>query len=231
MRTLIVCSMLASTAGAAAQEPTPIQTPMIVTTGEAVVRRAPDRAYMSVTVESRAKNPRDAQRQNAEAMTAVQQRLAPAGIGKDAVRTLGYDLQQEFDFVQGRRIPREFVARNSIDIRVDDVNRVGEVMDLVVQGGATSLGGVRFDLQDRTMVEREALRQAVTDARGRAEAAAAGAGRSIDRILRIEDQRDGSIGPPVRPMAMARTMEAAPTPIEPGLIEIRGHVTLTVSIR
>ena len=111
-------------------------------------------------------------------------------MAKDAIRTLGYDLEQEFDFTQGRRVPREFVARNAIEVRVDEIARVGELLDVVVQGGATSVSGVRFDIQDREKVERDALRLAVVDARSRAEAAAAGAGRAIDRIIKIEDARE-----------------------------------------
>jgi len=217
----------------AAQEPVRPQEPVIVTVGEAVVRRAPDRAFVTVSVETRAKSPRDAQRQNAEAMTAVQQRLAQARLGNDAVRTTGYSIQQEFDFVQGRRVPREFVARNGVEVRVDDVARTGEILDSVVESGATSISGVRFDLKDRDGAEREALKLAVADARARAEAAATGAGRAIDRVLRIEDSRDGGTVPP-RPMVMtmARSAEAgAPTPVEPGYIEIHARVTLTASMK
>ena len=218
---------------ASAQPPDPAaSTNVVVTSGEAVVRQAPDRALVTITVEARAKSPRDAQRQNAESMTAVQQRLTAARIAKDAIRTLGYDLQQEFDFIQGRRVPREFVARNSIEVRVDEIARVGELLDLAVQGGATSIGGVRFDIQDREKVEREALRLAVADARGRAEAAAAGAGRTLDRIIKIEDSREGGIAPPPRPMMMMKSAEAVEqTPVEPGLIEVHARVTLTASMR
>src|SRR5213083_1864037 len=102
-------------AAAAEPPPQPADLPLIVTTGEAVVRRPPDRAFVTVSVETRAKSPRDAQRLNAEAMAEVQQRLAAARVPKDAIRTTGYDLQQEFDFNQGRRIPREFAARNAIE--------------------------------------------------------------------------------------------------------------------
>jgi uncharacterized protein YggE len=184
-------------------------------------------------VEARATSPREAQRQNASAMTEVQKRLADARIPKDAIRTLGYGLEQEFDFVQTRRVPRGFVARNSVEARVDDVARVGEILDAVVQGGATSVSNIRFDLQDRATVEREALRLAVADARARAEAAASGAGRTIDRIIRIEDAREGRVLPPPRPMAaMAMRSEAAQeTPIEPGVIEVRARVTLTASMK
>jgi uncharacterized protein YggE len=164
-------------------------------------------------------------------MTAVQQRLVQARVQKDAVRTLGYDLEQEFDFTGGRRVPREFVARNAIEVRVDEIARVGELLDVAVQGGATSISGVRFDLQDRDKVERDALRLAVADARARAEAAAAGAGRTVDRIVRIEDTREGGVTPMARPMMSMAKAEAAQTPVEPGLVEIRAHVTLTAAMK
>ena len=96
-----------ATARTAAQEPARPQEPVVVTVGEATVRRPPDRALVTISVETRAKSPRDAQRLNAEAMTAVQQRLAQARLGSDAIRTTGYNIQQEFDFVQGKRVPRE----------------------------------------------------------------------------------------------------------------------------
>ena len=92
------------------------------------------------------------------------------------------------DYTDNRRVLRGYVARNTIDIRVDAVDRIGELLEMVVTAGATSVGGVRFDLKDRGKLEREALRLAVSDARERAVAAAAGAGRSFDRILRIEEQ-------------------------------------------
>jgi len=228
-RLMLAALLVASTTAAAAQEALNV----VVTTGEAVVQRAPDRAFVTIASEARAKTSRDAQRQNADTMSAVRQRLTQAGIATDAVRTLGIDLQQEFDFPQGRRVPREYVARNTIEVRIDDLARVGDVLDAAVQGGATSSGGVRFDLRDRSGAEREALRLAVADARARADAAAAGAGRTIDRIVKVEDTRDNLVIVP-RPMmsGMARAeAAAAPTPVEAGTIEIRARVTLTASMK
>jgi uncharacterized protein YggE len=100
--------------------------------------------------------------------------------------------------------------------------------DAAVQAGATSSEGIRFDLKDRAAVEREAIRLAVADARGRADAAASGAGRAIDRIVRIEEGERSS--PMPRPnMAFAR-LEAV-TVVEPGLIDVRASVTLTVAMK
>jgi len=233
MTALALSAAFAFAEPASAQEPPASpQVPSIVTTGEAVVRRAPDRAFLVAAVETRARDPKDAQSQNAKAMNAVQARVAASGISKDAVRTLGYNIQQEFDFVNGRRVPRGYVARNAVEIRVDALERLGELLDAVVQAGATNVSGVRFDLRDRAGAEREALRQAVADARARAEAAASGVGRTIDRVLRIDDTRREPPRPmPMAMMAREQAQADAPTPVEPGEIEIHAQATLTVSIK
>lgn len=228
---LVLCAFALWAASAGAQDRPALrpELPVVVTSGSATVRRAPDRAFATIAVETRARNPRDAQKQNADTAAQMMQRLSQARVGHDAVRTLAFNLEQEFETVPTGRIPRDFVARNTIEVRVDDISRVGEIIDILVRGGATSVSGVRFDIQNRAGAEQEALRLAVADARSRADAAAAGAGLGVDRVLRIEDHRDGGIMPP-RPMVMARAVEAT-TPIEPGLIEIQANVTLTVSLK
>ena len=204
--------------------------PVIVTSGEGLVRGAPDRGYVNFTTETRDRRPKEAQKQNAEAMAAVQQQLRNAGIPPEAIQTLHYDLQPEFDFKDGRQTLRGYVARNTIEVRVDDVRQVGEIIDLSVGSGATAVSGVRFDLKNREALERDALRMAVADARARADAAALGGGVAIERVVRIEEQRSGF--QPPQPMMMAmRESAQADTPIAPGQIEIRANVTLTAAIK
>jgi uncharacterized protein YggE len=218
---------------AAPQSPSLAEPPSVVTVGEGVVKLAPDRAWITVAAESRARSARDAQRANTEAMTAVLGKLKGLGFPPDAIRTSGYDVQPEFDFVNGRQTLRGYVARNSVEVRVDDVTIAGEVLEVAVGAGATSIGGLRFDLKDRAGAEREALRKAVADARVRAEAAAAGAGMRLDRVLRIEEQRASPIEP--RPMLARQSMvanaEMAAPPVAPGEIEVRSTVTLTSAIK
>jgi uncharacterized protein len=230
---LLVAAVFLLPVAGAAQNETAAQTPVIVTSGNAEVKKAPDRAWVSINAESRAKDPKAAQRANTDAMSAVLKTLNGLGLGDDAIRTTGYDLQPEFDYANGRQVLRGYVARNAIDVRVDDVARVGEVLAAAVGSGATSVGGLRFDLKDRAGAEREALRLAVTDARSRADAAASGAGMKVDRVVKIEDHR---VSPPEpRPVMMRQEMAAAAAPVEvpvqPGTISIRAMVTLTAAIR
>jgi uncharacterized protein YggE len=209
------------------------EAPVVVTTGEGVVKLAPDRLWVSIAAESRAKSPKEAQRANADAMKAVLDRLKTLGLPADAIRTSGYDLQPEFDYANGKQSLRGYVARNSVEVRVDDLSRAGDVLDVAVGSGATNVSGVRFDLKDRTAAEREALRNAVADARRRADSAAAGAGMSVDRVVRIEEHR--AMTPEPRPMMMTRQSMVADAagapPIVPGEIEVRVSVTLTSSIK
>src|SRR5262245_44998173 len=228
---IVSCALAAFASTVWAQNTAPAE-PVVIVSGDGIVKAAPDQAFVTIGAESRAKAPKEAQSANATAMTAVQQKLAAAGIPKDAIRTLAYDLQLESDWVNGRQVPRGYVARNSIEVRLDDIARVGEVIDLAVSGGATAVHNVRFDLKQREALEREALKRATADARARAEAAAAGAGRSIDRVVRIEEPTGRPMPP--QPMMMMREAAAAtapPTPVAPGELEIRAVVSLTATLK
>jgi uncharacterized protein YggE len=167
-------------------------------------------------------------------MNGVIARIKEKGIPADAIRTTGFVLQPEFDFQNGKQTLRDYVARNQVQVRVDAIDKAGDVIGAAVATGATNVNNVQFDLKDRVTAEREALRLAVQDARQRADAAAAGAGVQIDRVLRIEEQREGVVAPRPMPMAMARAgggMADASVPLETGEIEVRAHVTMTVAIR
>jgi uncharacterized protein len=215
------------------QVATPPVESTVVASGQGVVFAVPDRAWITIGAESRAASPREAQRVNGDAMRPVQEKLKAAGVAAEAIRTVAYDVQYEWDFVNGKRVGRGYVARNTIEVRIDAIDRVGEYLEIAVGSGATTLGGMRFDLKDQAKLEREALRLAVADARAKAEAAAAGAGRTIDRILRIEEQ--GIITPPM-PIPMARqnlqiaAADAAP-PISTGQAEIRARATVTAVLK
>jgi uncharacterized protein len=231
---VLALALLAAVPCAAQTAPAPAGPPVVVVNGTATVERAPDRAFVQLSTESRAPKPEEAQQRNAQAMTAVQQAVKKAGIASDAMRTLGVNLREDVDWANGKRVSRGYVVTNSIEVRVDDLDGLGKLMDAAVTSGATGIGDVRFDLKDRAGAEREALRLAVADAKSRAEAAAAGAGLRMGSILRIEEQGEQRTQP--RPVMMRATAMAAgppppPTPVEAGQIEIIANVVVTVSIQ
>jgi hypothetical protein len=239
---ILVLSVSCAAPGAALAQPLdaarpPAPSDVVVTSGEHVMRVAPDVAYVTVVAESRSKAPREAQRLTAETMAAVQQRLKTAGLAEAAMQTRAVDLQPEYDYAEGRQLLRGYVARNTLEVRVGGVARVAEVIDAAVAAGASRVEGLRFDLEKRDELEREALTRAVQDAVKRAAAIAAGAGRAVGAIVRIEDGRVPA-APEPRPivasrMAMAEAVAAAPppTPIQAGELEVSARVTVVVRLQ
>jgi len=230
MKTIIVMLLSVSLGSAAsAQQPTE---PHIIVTGEGTIKAAPDQAWVSVGAENRSKGSKEAQQRNAEAMTAVMQKMAAFGIGNDAIKTTAIDLQMEFNYLNGRQTPRGYVARNTVEIRVDDLTKLGDVLDAVVNSGATMIHGLRFDVRQRQQVEAAALEAAVKNAVTKASAIAAGAQRAVDRVIRIEESgSEPQPRPMYRAMLQSGAVEAASTPVAAGEIEIRAHVRLTVAIK
>lgn len=208
--------------------------PVVVTQGEAVIKRAPDRAWLTVASETRDARADRARSLSADGMTALQAALKAAGLGEDAIRTTGYSLVPEMDWKGGRGVVRGYVVRNQIEVRVDDLDRLSAVIDAATTSRGTSLSitGPRFSLKDEASAQAEALRNAVSSAMARARAMAMGAGRSLGAITRIEDHNLGGGAPEPMMMRMAAVADAsAPTPISPGELEIRALITLTVELR
>lgn len=229
----VIAAVLVAVPSAAAQTEAQTQEsrqPVVVVTGEGIVKAVPDQAFVTIGAEHRSGDPTTAQAQTAKAMNAVQEQLAALGIPKEAVRTVGINLQLEADYVDGKRVPRGYVATNTIEVRVDDLARLGDVIDTSIATGATTMHGLRFDVKDRNALEQQALREAVVDGRARAEAAAAGAGAAVDRILRVEETGARVFQPQPTMMRMAAE-DARSTPIAAGEIEIRAQVTLTAALK
>jgi uncharacterized protein len=222
-------------------------TPLIVAQGDAMLKRAPDRAWIGIATDVRDGRAAEARRKSAEAMTAVQAAVQAAGIPADAIRTTGFAMVPEMGLgYTGSPTVRRYVVRNQIEVRVDDLDRLAEVIDAAnsPKNVAITIGSPRFDLKNREAAELEAAQAAVKSAMARARAIVAGAGQTLGAIVRIQQ---GGIsvsvpGPPPAPRtfsgagrgggaADAIGEAAIETPITPGELEIRAQVTVTVGIR
>ena len=99
----------------------------------------------------------------------------------------------------------------------------------MVTGGANRIQGVQFTVKNEAPARAQALGEAVREARWNAEAMAAAMGMKLGQVLLLEQGNHGVIRPVVR--QFAATAAAAPTPIEPGTVEVRATVTLTMQLQ
>lgn len=213
--------------------------PVIVAQGASTVKVAPDQAWATVRVETRDAKAPEARRLSAVAMTAVMAALKTSGLPADAIKTTGFSLNPDYEYVNGRQRMRGFLVSNQVQVRIDDIAKVADVLDSVgaltlAASSNMTIANLRFDLKNRTSIERDALRMAVEDAMENVKAMAAGAGATLGRIARIDQLGRSQPIDSLQPMmAMASRDGAAEvsTPISPSEIEIRAAVMLTVEIR
>jgi hypothetical protein len=213
----------------------PSQLPVVVTQGEATVKRAPDQAWLSIATETRDGKADKARRVSAESMTAVQAELYATGLSTDAIRTTGYSLSPDVEWKNGRSTLKGYIVRNEIEIRVDDLDHLGDVIDAANSSRNTTLtiSGPRFALKNQQVIETEALRLALQTALSRAQALASGAGQTLGRIVRIEEQNLERVHRPepyLMRAAMAKADESVETPITIGDLEVRVRVSLTAEL-
>jgi hypothetical protein len=106
---------------------------------------------------------------------------------------------------------------------------VGKIIDMATQSSANRIQSLQFTLKDEQAVYIQALREAVAKARAKGEAIASALGLKIVRVLSVEE--GGPVSRPVYAEGMqARAAAPVQTPVEPGTIEVRARVTLTVEI-
>jgi hypothetical protein len=225
---------LAAVVPASAQDAAPGPA-TVVTLGEGVVRRPADRAIITLSSETRAETAADTQNRGNRQMKAIQAAVERLRLAGGQVSTTGLMLSPDWAYANNQRTQRGYVGRHTITIQFDDVGRAGEVVAAAIGAGANDVSGVRFDRRDRRALEQEALKLAVQDARARADALAAGAGRVVDRIVRIAEEGAANAGPGAAPTfraaAMAESVEVTGAPIAQGEVEIRARVVLTATVK
>lgn len=231
---MVMMAVLALSAPAMAQDRPMAPERSVTTTGQANVKLAPDRAWVNVGIEARAPKSQEAQKKAALVMTAIQTELKALGIPDNAIRTVSFNLHADWDYPNSRRV-RGYVVSNMVEVKVDDLTKVADVLDRSIAAGGNTIHGVRWDLQNRDRVERDALRQAVEDAKQRAEVSVTAAGARLGPVLRINEQRFEYQPRQMMDVGMMRGQAAAApampeTPVNPGEIEVRASVTVAFSI-
>lgn len=219
-------------AAAAAQEPPGRPTPpSIRVTGEAKVSVQPDQARIDIGVTTQAQTAQAAAADNAQRLETALAELRRA-LGADAeIKTVSYSLNPDYRYPKdgGKPTITGYTATNVVRVTLNDLTRVGQAIDAATQSGANQIHRLQFTLKDEQAAQSQALRAAAVKAKADAEALAQALGLKIARVLSVVESSEG-VQPIMRDVMLARAEAAAPTPVEPGTIEVRATVTLTVEI-
>ena len=190
---------------------------ILTVAGQATVTAKPDQAVINLGVVTQGKTAEDAANANAALMNKVVAAIKHEGISDDKIRTSGYNLTPVYNYDSKTSPPPivGFQANNDVTVTVDDVSKAGAVLDAAIGAGATNAGGITFTIKDPEPLIQQGLKEAVENARERADVIARAAGVSIVRVRSI----DSVISTP-GPQPVYRLMDAGAsktaTPVMPG---------------
>lgn len=202
----------------------------IVVSGTSEVFAAPDRAMVSLGAVVEAKQALDAQKQLAQVMQRVIKDIKAQGVPDEKIRTAGLSLNPVYSHPvpkagQEPETPRiaGYRASNTVRVQVDDLERVGSVIDAGIAAGANQLAGLVFDIRDDLKYRKQALQLAAQEARSKAEALASALNLQMGEVLEIREEGGPAVYPVERRFAAPA---AAGTPIQPGQVQVNASVSV-----
>ena len=228
---ILACAVAVAPAHAQQTPLSPVSS--IRVTGDAKVTAKPDRVQIDLGVTTRAAQSQDAASQNARQVDAVLAAVRKATGPAAVLKTISYSLNPTYQYHPNGEEPTitGYSAVNVVQVTLDDLAKIGTVIDSATLAGANHLQGIQFTLRDQDAVRAEALRQAATRARAEAEVLAAALGLKVVRVLSAEENSPRVV--PVRaymgaPRAAMATATA--TPVEAGTLDVTADVMLTVEV-
>jgi uncharacterized protein len=205
----------------------------IQVTGHAQVSETPDRVYIGIGVTTQAPQSEAAASQNAARLSAVIAAVKRAAGAGTQLTTTEYSINPNYNYPRDGGTPTVvgYTVSNVVEVRLDDLRKIGQVIDAATQAGSNNVQGIRFALRDEQAPRTEALREAALEARQDAESLAGALGLKVVGVLSVTEQSPEVMRMPVYPQGGIRLMAArAPTPVETGSIDISATVTLTVEV-
>jgi uncharacterized protein YggE len=150
-------------------------------------RVTPDRALVQVTVDSRGETAASAGADNRSKQERVVDAVKATGVASPQIRTAGYRVHPEYAQPERGKAPKVtgYRASNTIQVEVRSVDNIGKVIDAALGAGATNIGSVGLYASNTDSARREAVRLAVTKARGEAESAAVAAGGALGTLIEL----------------------------------------------
>jgi len=232
MRLAIWLNCLVLGAALHAQETERPAVPTVRAQGEATVNVRPDQVRVDIGVVTQAQTAAAAAGQNAKQTADVIATLKKALGGDAGIQTSGYSIQPNYRHSRDGSPPTilGYTASNTVQVKSSGVATVGKVIDGATSAGANNIHGIHFTLKDEQAVRAQALREAACNARSNAEAIAAGFGMKLGRVVNLSDGEPVRVFPVRAEMMRAQMDQAAPTPIEPGDVQVRAVVTVTAEL-
>lgn len=199
----------------------------ISVTGTGTIEAAPDMATLMIGVTTQGATAAEALAENSKATEAVIARLTTSGVAARDMQTSNLSINPNWTgYDSSTPTISGYVASNMLTVRVRALDTTGAILDASVADGANTLNGLTFGLADPEPAYNDARREAVEDARAKAELLASAAGVKLGQVMSITDA-----GAMTDPAPMYRdAISASPVPVVGGELGLVANVAVTWAI-
>ncbi|WP_210469289.1 SIMPL domain-containing protein [Sporosarcina sp. 6E9] len=183
---------------------------------------APDIVQIQLEVRTESKQLSQAQQENAELMDLVIDSLLELGIARENIQTVSYNISPQYDYVEGRQVFRGYEVINAIDVKINNIEQAGMIIDTAVRNGVNQVSNIRFSVENEQIPYQEALSLALKNALAKAQTIANTIHLKLNPhpVKIVETMREE----PILFRSFAANELSATTPIEPGKINIKATV-------
>jgi uncharacterized protein YggE len=213
--------------------PVPMRTLSVAGTGTAYL--TPDIAYIYLGVHTEKLTAAEAVAENNTQTEGLIKALTDFGIDAKDIRTTSFSIwpMDKFDPQTGAPTGQKvYSVDNTVYVTVRDLDKLGDLLDTVVQAGANTVNSVQFDVDNKDDALTAARADAVKDATEKAQELADAAGVELGELQTVGfadgqpypifDGKGGGGGAAV---------EAAAVPIQPGQLTFTVSVNLSYAIK
>ena len=201
------------------------QRPILSVDGRGEATAEPDIATVAVGITTHAADAAKAQNDNAWVAGEIQKAITSLGIAEKDIQTRNYSFRPTYREDKGHTNEIDgYTVDNTVIVTVRDVKLTGKVIDAALSHGANEISSLDFSASDTRGIRKEALKNAIADARDKADILAKGLGKRIVGIQNVSENTGyietrrfaGNMM-----MAMAKDAE---TPVAPGSLSLSASV-------
>ena len=198
--------------------------------GVGKVYLAPDIAYIYVGVHTQNSEVAAALSENNQQAQQISSTLTGLGIAAEDIQTSAFNVypQQNYN-PDGSQGDITYAVDNTVNVKVRDLQKLGDILNAVVANGANSINGISFDVENRTDAEAQARKLAVQDAQAKAKELADLSGVELGELVSVSASAPSAPSPVYSVKGGAAAMDAS-VPVAAGQLVIEIDANMTYAI-
>lgn len=240
---IVLASAFALTLGIGgfqAAQATDVERGYVSVYAEASEEAVPNMAKITLSVETSDKDITKVSEANKQAannsIQAVKKLLDTAN--GETVKTLAFNVNPEYRYKDGQRIFVQYTARNSYEVKIKDITKLGKIISAALSNGANVVSNLSYALDTNEEACNKLIREASGYAKAKAENAASALGTSVTGIKHANVQCSANEYNQPRYNMMLKSAgnamamdEAEAVPTEGGTIKFRATVDASFFVK